>query len=120
MLSRTKLSAFHPVRRASTWLAALLLCAASSWAAAADSLRCDQTLVGTGSTFVEVLERCGEPEHEWGRVDFRYPGYTVQIDEWTYANGRNRFRRVLHFENGRLREIELRGKPRHSRLSSRY
>lgn len=97
-------------------LCSLLLC--TSLATAADAVRCDQALVGTGATFVEVLERCGEPEHEYARVDYRYPGYTVDVDEWTYAQGRNKFRRVLHFENGRLLDIELRRKPRHSRLSS--
>jgi len=99
-------------------LTALLF--STTTALAADAVRCDQTLVTTGATFVEVLERCGEPEHEFARVDFRYPGYTVQVDEWTYAQGRNRFRRVLHFENGRLLDIELRSKPRHSRLSAKY
>ncbi len=78
---------------------------------AAGSVRCDTDLVARGATFYEVLERCGEPEHEFARVDFRYPGYTVQLDEWTYDRGTNRFRRVLHFENGRLRRIELRSKP---------
>lgn len=98
-------------------LVSLLLC--TTFATAADAVRCDQALVGTGATFVEVLELCGEPEHEYARVDYRYPGYTVDVDEWTYAQGRNRFRRVLHFENGRLLDIELRRKPRHSRLSAR-
>jgi hypothetical protein len=98
----------------------LVLLLASLPAMAADAVRCHQSLVGTGATLVEVLERCGEPEHEYARVDYRYPGYAVHVDEWTYANGRNRFRRVLHFENGRLRDIELRSKPRHSRVSARY
>lgn len=98
----------------------LVLLLSGPLAMAADAVRCNQSLVGTGATFVEVLERCGEPEHEYARVDYRYPGYRVHVDEWTYANGRNRFRRVLHFENGRLSDIELRSKPRHSRISARY
>lgn len=99
-------------------LAMCTLLFSASLATAADAVRCDQALVGTGATFVEVLERCGEPEHEYARVDYRYPGYTVDVDEWTYAQGRNKFRRVLHFENGRLLDIELRRKPLHSRRSS--
>lgn len=112
------------VHRLGLWparlLVALALLLSGSVATAADAVRCDQSLVGTGATFVEVLERCGEPEYEYARVDYRYPGYTVHIDEWTYAQGRNRFRRVLQFENGRLHDIELRSKPRHSRVSARF
>lgn len=107
-----------PLKLPMRLIALSVLMFSSAFAAAADAVRCNQTLVGTGATFVEVLERCGEPEHEYARVDYRYPGYTVDVDEWTYAQGRNKFRRVLHFENGRLLDIELRRKPRHSRLSS--
>jgi len=78
---------------------------------AGERLRCDQSLIARGATFVEVLERCGEPAFEFGRAQFRFPGFLVQLDEWTYELGRNKFRRVLHFEDGRLRRIERRAKP---------
>lgn len=79
----------------------------------ADSgVRCDANLVQRGFTFYEVEERCGEPAFALSRTDFRYPGYLVQVDEWVYELGRNRFRRQLTFENGRLRDIETRRKPR--------
>lgn len=62
-------------------------------------------------TPLEVLERCGEPEFEFGWTDYRYPGLFVRVDRWTYHLGRNQFRRELTFENGRLRDIETRPKP---------
>ena len=86
-------------------------------AAQADYLRCDQSVISKGFTHYEVAERCGEPAFEFSRVDYRYPGYTVQVDEWTYDLGRNQFRRLLRFENGRLVHIQTRRKPRGSYLT---
>ena len=92
-------------------LGAALLLAALSVAA---DLRCDQSLVDRGLTPFEVLERCGAPEFEMRFADYRYPGILVHVDEWTYDLGRNKFRRLLTFENGRLVRIEMRGKPKRS------
>ena len=47
-------------------------------------------------------------------ADYRYPGILVYVDEWIYDLGRNKFRRLLTFENGRLVRIETRDKPRRS------
>lgn len=88
--------------------------ALGTWAAAGPAsaeFRCDTELVGRGMTPLEVRERCGAPEFEWGWVDYRQPGFFVQVDEWTYHLGINRFRRLLTFENGRLIRIEVRDKP---------
>jgi hypothetical protein len=58
-----------------------------------------------------VIERCGEPDLQYA-WDRRYvPGVQARITEWVYEQGPNRFRRVLTFEEGRLRDIELRPKP---------
>jgi hypothetical protein len=73
--------------------------------------RCDTELVRRGMTPYEVLERCGEPEYQMGWTDYRYPGLFVRVDEWTYHMGRNKFRRQLTFEDGRLKDIETRRKP---------
>ncbi|MEQ8857782.1 MAG: DUF2845 domain-containing protein [Pseudomonadales bacterium] len=102
-------------------ISALLLTAgiaATACPAAAADLRCDSELVGRGMTPLEVLERCGEPEFEYGWTDYRYPGLFVRVDLWTYHLGENRFRRELMFENGRLRRIETRRKPRRSLAAS--
>ena len=77
----------------------------------AGSMRCGNDIVQRGHTFFEVLERCGKPdlEYDW---DHRYvPGVEAKLTEWVYEQGSNQFRRVLRFEEGRLRKIELRPKP---------
>jgi hypothetical protein len=79
--------------------------------------RCDTSVIERGQTFYEVEERCGAPVYEYSRTDFRYPGYFVQVDEWVYDFGPNRFRRQLTFEDGRLRKIEKRAKPRRAATS---
>jgi hypothetical protein len=75
-------------------------------------LRCENKLVNRGDSLFEVRELCGLPVYEFHRVDYRYPGYFVQIDQWIYEQGTNRFRRELEFEDGQLRDIKLRAKPR--------
>ena len=54
-------------------------------------MRCATNLVERGATPFEVRERCGAPVSEFSFVDYRYPGYTVYVDEWLYDLGRNRF-----------------------------
>lgn len=74
-------------------------------------MRCGENLIERGFTFFEVLERCGKPDLEYA-WDTRYvPGVEARVTEWVYEQGSNRFRRVLTFEEGRLRNIELRSKP---------
>jgi len=84
------------------------LCAAGHIRA---EMRCDESLVQRGYTFVEVLERCGAPDAEYRRVNFLTAGVYLPVEEWFYEQGSNRFRRLLTFENGRLVRIELRPKP---------
>ena len=96
-------------------MAAGVLCSlfsAGPSSATADTLRCGDELVVRGQRPYEVLERCGSPYYEDRRVEWRYPGFTVYVDEWVYDGGNNRFRRELLFENGRLVDINLRPKPR--------
>lgn len=77
-------------------------------------LQCEYGLVRRGLTPFEVLQRCGDAAFEQTRLELREPGYYVQVDEWVYEQGRNKFQRLLRFENGRLRKIELLDKPRGS------
>jgi hypothetical protein len=89
----------------------LLLTAFGPAIPAADTMRCGDSIVQRGFTFFEVLERCGKPdlEYDW---DHRYvPGVEANVTEWVYELGSNKFRRVLRFEEGRLRKVELRPKP---------
>lgn len=92
-------------------LTLILMIASVSGESHADSMRCGDNIVQRGYTFFEVLERCGKPDlqYDW---DHRYvPGVEAKVTEWVYEFGTNRFRRVLRFEEGRLRKIELRPKP---------
>jgi hypothetical protein len=95
-----------------TRLPLLLLCVAlSSSVVAGGNMRCDERIIERGFTFFEVHERCGEPDLEYA-WDHRYvPGVEARVTEWVYEQGRTKFRRVLTFEEGRLRTIELRPKP---------
>ncbi len=75
------------------------------------SMRCGDDVIQRGYTFFEVLERCGKPDLEYA-WDHRYvPGVEARVTEWVYEQGTNKFRRVLRFEEGRLRRVELRPKP---------
>jgi len=91
--------------------ASLLVGAMLTAVMAEAALRCDADLVRRGMTPFEVVERCGPPVYEFGWTDYRYPGFLVRVDEWTYELGEHRFRRQLTFENGRLMRIETRSKP---------
>ncbi len=82
-------------------------------------MRCEYGLISRGLTPWEVQQRCGEAVYTDRRVEHRQPGYFVHVDEWIYDQSDTRFQRLLRFENGRLRKIELLGKPRGpSRLSA--
>lgn len=74
-------------------------------------MRCDNNLLTRGLTFIEVIERCGKPDAEYRTALLYVPGVYAPVEEWTYELGSNKFRRLLTFENGRLRRIELRPKP---------
>ena len=95
----------------SALLALLIPLVFSPVSAGADTMRCGDNIIQRGQTFFEVLERCGKPdlEYDW---DHRYvPGVEANVTEWVYELGSNKFRRVLRFEEGRLRKVELRPKP---------
>ena len=91
--------------------------------APAYALRCGSDLVSVDDRPIEVLHKCGEPDYveEW--VEHKYyrdyyhdhlPLYRdvygpVKIEEWTYNFGRNSFMQLLHFENGKLKNIRSLG-----------
>ena len=92
-------------------------------------LRCRGSIVSIGDTKLQVIDKCGEPDHiefwEEERIkkdhyysddqDRSYRGYRepflvkeyVRIEEWTYNRGPTTFIRYLLFENGRLKKINL-------------
>lgn len=79
---------------------------------ASAGMRCDQSVISRGFLTFEVEERCGPPVTAFSRVDYgRYGEPPVYVDEWVYELGSNKFRRLLRFEDGRLRRIETLRKP---------
>ena len=89
--------------------------------AATDALafRCGHQLVQEGDYKWDVLNKCGRPEwsdqrtairgsrlrHPYGALEEdRYE--EVVIDEWIYNFGPTRFKRLLYFENGVLKDIQ--------------
>jgi len=75
-------------------------------------MRCEYGLISRGLTPLEVRRRCGRAVYTDRRIEHRPPGYYVEVDEWIYDQGDTRFQRLLRFENGRLRRIELLSKAR--------
>lgn len=92
------------------------------------ALRCGGRIVSKGDTPIQVVEKCGQPDHietrEETRLlkDFQYykpyrakdrkisPFFateTIQIEEWIYNLGPTRFMRHLIFMSGRLEKIEI-------------
>jgi len=92
------------------------------------ALRCGGRIVSVGDTPIQVIDKCGQPEHVETRQETRhtkdyrfYKNYrskgwqkpplmateTIQIEEWTYNFGPTRFMRHLIFISGRLERIEV-------------
>ena len=97
-----------------TLLRVAILLAFSGTAHGGGNMRCGDNIVQRGQTFFEVLERCGKPQLEYAWDHYYVPGVQARVTEWVYEQGSNKFRRILTFEEGRLRTIELRAKPERS------
>ena len=91
---------------------AIVLSLLLSASAGAADLRCNSLLVEPGDHLIDVLDLCGEPVFASQRVDLRRDGRLVTIDEWVFDLGRNRFRRHLEFQDGRLVRIDVGRKPK--------
>jgi len=84
-------------------------------------MRCGSNLVVEGDTKYQVYQRCGNPDFQDTRTIYRSvrirgsglgePGLDVfetipvQLDEWTYNFGPERFVEQVIFENGRVINI---------------
>ena len=100
----------RPAPTIATALTLLLFAAVVS----AEPMRCGTYLIERGLTFFEVLERCGKADLEYSWDQSYAPGVQARVTEWVYEQGPNKFRRVLTFEEGRVRDIELRPHPKMS------
>lgn len=97
----------------------LLLACLSLTVTDALALRCGRQLVQVGDHKMDVLDKCGEPDwteqriavrgsrlrHPYGALEeSRYE--EVVIDEWLYNFGPRKFKQLLQFEDGVLKEIQ--------------
>lgn len=74
----------------------------------ADSFRCGLSIVKTGDSFVEVLDKCGPPLAKVGSVEEVRSGRRttyIGVEQWIYNTGKRRLRRILVFRNGFLDEV---------------
>jgi len=88
-------------------------------------LRCKNRIVSIGETPLDVLEKCGRPNHvdHWEEghntyfsqlYDYEKERYVapksikgpLQLERWTYDFGPHKFIRYLLFINGKLIKIE--------------
>lgn len=83
---------------------------------AREMFRCNGSIVSTGLTMAEVLERCGEPTaREVSSVPVRarsrygasYVVGVAGVEHWLYRRKSGQFPAFLTFDQGRLRNIEL-------------
>ncbi len=93
---------------------ALTLLLSSLPAAAATTLRCGSSLISSGSTINEVLQKCGEPLTRDMLGTILKTGnygdtYELQVEEWSYAP-RNGMYQFLRFEGGRLVRVDSKRK----------
>ncbi|HJL19388.1 MAG TPA: DUF2845 domain-containing protein [Sandaracinaceae bacterium LLY-WYZ-13_1] len=104
---------------------ALILSAASAVGSTAHAMQCRGRLVSRGDAPSRVRSLCGDPSDVSTRVvqrsrtiHRRLPDgsivsdtvtVSVEVQEWTYDFGPQRFVRVLTFEDGELVAIETRG-----------
>jgi Protein of unknown function (DUF2845) len=119
----------------------LLVCVITLVAQSAVALRCGHSLIQEGDYKVDVLDKCGEPDskdfhyerrgnanhanagiygynnryHQGNSFNYGQQNYQeveVLVEEWIYDFGRARLRKLLRFENGKLKEVESLGKSR--------
>lgn len=119
----------------------LLVCVITLGAQSAFALRCGHSLVQEGDYKADVLDKCGEPDsvdshyerrgsanhanagiydynnrrHQGNSFNYGQQNYQeveVLVEEWIYDFGRARLRKLLRFENGKLKEVESLGKGR--------
>jgi len=87
---------------------ALLITGQAAWAST--TLRCGSSLVSSGSTINEVMQKCGEPisRDQLGSIlktGIYGERYELQVEEWSYGP-RNGMYQFLRFEGGRLVRVD--------------
>lgn len=84
--------------------------------AAAESMRCGQSLVNETTSIAELLQKCGEPQQKSSTTEDVYAtnaaghryktGATSTRERWTYDRGPQAFRMVVTIVDGAVKSIE--------------
>lgn len=71
------------------------------------TFRCGQKLVNEGDRITEVLRKCGQPASRdlLGYTETIDGNIGLQVEEWSYGPNNGMYY-YLHFEGGRLQQIE--------------
>jgi hypothetical protein len=71
--------------------------------------RCGSRIVSVGMRQGEVRALCGEPTSSRSWQEYGLAGSSVNMEEWTYNMGSDRFLQFLRFKNGVLDTMETGG-----------
>jgi hypothetical protein len=97
-------------------IGALVVAAAATTPALADTLRCGSSLIKEGDTAGYVAAKCGEPGSKQTFTEpvrarrangTSYEVGTTSKDVWRYKRGAGQFPAVLTFEKGVLKKLEF-------------
>lgn len=81
----------------------------------ADAMRCSNSLVQTGETKADVIDKCGEPVFTdsycepiavVGQANTTVIIPCEEVDLWTYHPGSGQFVQHLYFKRGKLQAIK--------------
>ena len=96
-------------------LATMTTFALLAQAATADSMRCGNSLIQTGETKADVIDKCGEPfftDNYCEPITVIGQAHTTviipceEVDLWTYHPGSGQFVQHLYFKRGKLQSIK--------------
>lgn len=105
----------YRIARAAPAAATALTIVISLAASAADTLRCEGSLIRTGMIAGEVSMKCGRPrDKQVEEVPIRARNAnglgnvvgSTKIETWVYDRGAGQFPAALRFEDGKLKSIE--------------
>jgi hypothetical protein len=71
--------------------------------------RCGSRIASVGMRMGEVRGLCGEPTSSRSWQEYGPSGSSVNMEEWTYNMGAERFMQFLRFKNGILDTMESGG-----------
>ncbi len=82
---------------------------------AASGYRCEGKIISVGDTSGELIAKCGEPDWKQSHTEEIIKTFDkddkrkilIDVEEWTYNLGPQRFMRIFKLRNGRVVDIRL-------------